>query len=267
MISLARTIVEKVATAIHALLIACTWLRATSATAQLQGNDGSKINVAPVPIYHCRLIERDLALTGKADDPLWQQADTILLNDAKDGQPGRYRTTARMLYNARHLYIAFACEDEYVWGTYTQRDSPIFGEECVEAFICPSGKIRQYYEIDVSPRNTVFDAFILNGRSLTGEWTNFHAWKEFTCEGLVTRVWVNGGLDKQGAKGWFAEYAIPFASIIGSDNLSPQPGDEWRINLYRIDSPKRRRLKYYAWSPTGANDFHRPWCFGKLKFD
>jgi len=26
-------------------------------------------------------------------------------------------------------------------------------------------------------------------------------------------------------------------------------------------------LEYYAWSPTGANDFHRPWCFGKLKFD
>ena len=23
---------------------------------------------------------------------------------------------------------------------------------------------------------------------------------------------------------------------------------------------------YYTWSPTGANDFHRPWFFGVLKF-
>ena len=67
-------------------------------------------------------------------------------------------------------------------------------------------------------------------------------------------------------KGWSTEYAIPFSALVGSDNLSPHPGDEWRINLYRIDSPEPKRLEYYAWSPTGANDFHRPWCFGVLKF-
>jgi len=69
------------------------------------------------------------------------------------------------------------------------------------------------------------------------------------------------------AKGWSAEYAIPFAAIIGSDNLAPQPGEEWRINLYRIDSPEPGHLEYCAWSPTGANDFHRPWRFGVLKFN
>jgi len=220
-----------------------------------------------LPIYRCRLVDRDLVLSGKVDDPLWQQAEVIHLNNPTDGQPGRYRTTARMLYNTRCLYVAFECEDHYVWGTLTERDSAIFGEECVEAFICPSGRIRQYYEINVSPLNTVFDAFILNGRPLAGEWTNFRAWKEFTCEGLVTRVQVNGELGKEGAKGWSAEYAIPFASIIGSDQLTPLPGEEWRVNLYRIDSPEPKHLEYYAWSPTGANDFHRPWCFGVLKFN
>ena len=235
--------------------------------AQAQGDPHSKTNTMRIPAYHCRPIDRDPILTGKVDDPLWKLAEVIHLNNPIDGQPGRYRTTARMLYSTRCLYIAFECEDDYAWGTLTNRDAAIFGEECVEAFICPSGKIRQYYEINVSPRNTVFDAFILNGRPTTGEWTNFRAWKEYSCDELVTRVWINGDLGKKGAKGWSAEYAIPFAAIIGSDNLAPQPGEEWRINLYRIDSPEPKHLEYYAWSPTGANDFHRPWRFGVLKFN
>ena len=245
------------------------WLLAAACLniAQAQGDPHSKTNTMLIPTYHCRPIDRDLNLTGKADDPLWRQAEVIHLNNPIDGQPGRYRTTARMLYSARCLYIAFECDDEYIWGTLTEHDAAIFGEECVEAFICPSGKMRQYYELNVSPRNTVFDAFILNGRPTTGEWTNFRAWKEFSCDGLVTRVWVNGELGKQGARGWSAEYAIPFAAIIGSDNLAPQPGEEWRINLYRIDAPQPKHLEYYAWSPTGANDFHRPWRFGVLKFN
>jgi hypothetical protein len=220
----------------------------------------------PLPSYTCQKIQRDLILTGKVDDPLWQQAEVVRLNDPIHGQAGRHRTTARLLYNARCLYIAFQCEDEHVWGTLTEHDSAIFTEECVEAFICPSGRMRQYYEINVSPRNTVFDAFILNGRPRNGERTNFRTWKDYTCDGLVTRVWIDGELGKPGAKGWSVEYAIPFPSIIGSDHLTPQPGEEWRLNLYRIDSPAPKHLEFYAWSATGANDFHLPWRFGVLQF-
>ena len=221
---------------------------------------------ASLPVYECKAVDRDLVISGKADDPLWQQAESIALGNPIDGKPCRYRTTARMLYSQRCLYIAFACEDEYVWGTFTEHDADIFTEECVEAFICPSGKMRQYYELNVSPRNTVFDAFILNGRPIGGDRRNLRVLKEFTCPELVTKVHVDGQLGVRGAKGWSAEYAIPFTSLIGADNLVPQPGDQWRINLYRIDSPEPPKLEFYAWSPPGANDYHLPWRFGVLKF-
>jgi hypothetical protein len=217
-------------------------------------------------IYQCEHIHRDLFLSGKADDPLWQQAQTIQLTIATNGLPGRCRTTVKMLYNMRFLYLAFECEDDFVWGTLTNHDSAIFGEECVEAFISPSGKPRQYYEINVSPLNTVFDAFILNGRPANGDWSHFLSWKDFTCENLVTRVHVNGELKVRGAKGWSVEYAIPFTSIIGSDNLSPKSGEVWRANFYRIDAPEPGKLEYYSWSATGVNDFHLPWRFGILQF-
>ncbi len=128
------------------------------------------------------------------------------------------------------------------------------------------GMVRQYYEINVSPRNTVFDAYILNGRPWNGPRTNFRGLKDYTCDGLVTKVHVEGPLDAPGAKGWSAEYAIPFASLVGPEHLAPRPGDRWRMNLFRIDSPEKGKLELYSWSPTEANDFHRPWRFGTLVF-
>jgi len=217
------------------------------------------------PQYRCQRINRDLVLSGKVDDPLWQTAEAVVLTDPITGDPKRYQTTARLLYNAQYLYIGFQCEDEYVWGTYTERDSPIFTEECVEAFICPSGKVRQYYEINVSPRNTIFDTFILNGKENGGE-HQMISLMEYTCPGLLTAIHIDGELGVPGARGWSVEYALPFRSLIGHDHLIPEPGDEWRLNLYRIDSLQRDKLDLYAWATVGKNDFHRPEYFGTLLF-
>ncbi len=218
------------------------------------------------PRYLCPRIERDLVLSGKVDDPLWQTADVAMLTDPIDGTAKAPLSTARLLYNSSYLYIGFICEDAYVWGSYTERDSPIFTEECVEAFICPAGKVRQYYEINVSPRNTVFDAFILNGSERGGE-RSMLSFVDYTCEGLITKVHIDGQLGVPGAKGWSVEYALPFLSLIGNDHLIPEPGDEWRLNLYRIDSMARDALDYYAWATMGKIDFHQPFNFGTLRFE
>lgn len=219
-----------------------------------------------LPTYTCARVARDLAITGKVDDPLWATAEAMTLNDPVTGAPGKFRSSARLLYNENYLYLAFQCEDDYVWGTYTERDDPIYKQECVEAFICPSGRMRQYYEINVSPLNTVFDAFILNGRGEEG-FAGFNSFNDYTCAGLITKISVDGEMNvKGGARGWSAEYAIPHSSIIGNDHLIPETGDTWRLNLYRIDSYEENVLDLYSWAEVGKRDFHRPWCFGTLVF-
>lgn len=219
------------------------------------------------PTYRCFKIQRDLVLTGAMDDPLWQAARVAVLNEPVEGRPGRYRTTARLLYNDRYLYIGFRCEDELVWGTLTERDTPIYEEECVETFICPTGQPRLYYEINVSPLNTVFDAFILNGRPVGGPRVNFMGLHDYTCEGLITKVFVDGKLGQPGARGWSAEYAIPFKSLVGYEPGTPKSDTTWFLNLFRIDAPDPKKPEFYSWVPTGAIDFHRPWCFGMIRFD
>jgi hypothetical protein len=221
-----------------------------------------------LPVYTCRRIDRELALDGRLSDPLWKKAAVIVLVRTESGAPAERRTEARLLCSAATLYIGFVCEDDYVWGTRTAPDSDIYAEECVEAFLSPAGSLHEYYEIDVSPKNVVFDARILNPRTPAEPGLKFTGTKEYHPAGMVTRVFIDGTADRPGgAKSWSVEYAIPLAALIGAPHVPPLAGDAWRMNLYRIDAPAAGPSRYDAWSPTLKIDFHRPWRFGTLRFD
>jgi len=220
-----------------------------------------------LPVYHCKKVAREVQVTGKLDDPLWNDAAIAKLVRADNGGEARYLTEARLRYSDTTLYIGFHCVDEYVWGTRTEHDSDVWTEECVEAFICPAGSPHQYYEINVSPKNVVFDACILNPRIGPGMRTPFIGLSQYTATGLITAVYVEGTLGAPGrSRFWNAEYAIPFDQLIGAPHVPPEPGDEWRLNLYRIDSPEPGKQEFYAWSPPKIIDFHTPWRFGILRF-
>jgi hypothetical protein len=219
-------------------------------------------------VYACRKIDRELTLDGRLSDPLWKSAAAVRLVLADSGGPADRLTEARLLYSSTTLYIGFFCEDDYVWGTKTEPDSDIYAEECVEAFLNPAGSPYQYYEINVSPKNVVFDACILNPRSAADPAPKITGLKDYHPAGLVTRVFIDGAPDVPGgAKSWSAEYAIPLSQLIGAPHVPPRKGDLWRMNLYRIDAPKDGKSRYYAWNPTEKIDFHRPWRFGILKFE
>lgn len=220
-----------------------------------------------LPEYRCRKIERPLNLSGKVDDPLWSMAEIAGLTDVY-GQPGRYQTTVRLLYDQEFLYAGFNCQDEYVWSTITERDGCIWEEECVELFINPANVGHQYYEINVNPLNTVFDACIINGRTEEKPSNPFIGFPGLDFKRLTTAVAVSGVLNTAGAAlGWSAEFKIPFDELFGADHVPPHPGDVWRVNFYRIDQPWHGEPEHYAWSRVDKVDFHRPWRFGRLIFD
>lgn len=221
-----------------------------------------------LPVYRCFKTERELRLTGKLDDPLWGKAAVIKLVRTDTGGEPRFPTDVRLLYSDTMLYVGFHCVDDYVWGTRTKHDSDIFNEECVEVFISPAGTAHQYYEINVSPKNVVFDACILSARITPGVRTFFTVLTCYNPAGLKTIIHVKGELDKPGkAEYWNAEYAIPLNQLFGASHIPPRPGDKWRMNLYRIDYPKGDKQEFYAWNPTEILDFHLPWRFGVLQFE
>jgi hypothetical protein len=54
---------------------------------------------------------------------------------------------------------------------------------------------------------------------------------------------------------------IPIASI---DSRPPEPGNQMRINFYRIQGPPPDK-KFVCWQPTGARNNHVPEAFGRIE--
>jgi len=218
-------------------------------------------------VYRCHRVSRELRISGRIDDPLWKKAEVVRLKDTRRGATPRYRTEARLLHSRTALYVAFHCDDEYVWGTCRHRDEMLSDEECVELFISPSGEMFHYYELNVSPKNVVFDSVVINrlNRRDVRRGTTWSNW--WDARSMKTRTYIKGKADTPGgAEFWRAEYRIPFVELAGAVRIPPWIGEQWLMNLYRIDAPSRIAPEYYAWCPTGIIDFHTPWNFGLLKF-
>ena len=220
-----------------------------------------------LPEYYCTKVQREIEITGHGNDPLWQTADVMSLLNMTSNNAKPVKTEVRMMYSDTCLYISAICEDNYIYATFTEHDSPVFTEECMEFFLSPSSLMRQYYEINFSPTNVVFDSLILNHRSPEVPKAKFIGLTQYDCEGLISKTVINGEMDTPGDFNWSLEVAIPFTNLLGPDNIVPNVGDSWRMNVYRIDIASEDKKQYhYAWSAFEEIDFHRPWGFGTLFF-
>jgi hypothetical protein len=169
--------------------------------------------------------------------------------------PAKQQTVARVCYDADGLYVRFDCNDPDIWGSYTQRDDPIYDEEVVEVFLGPGEAVPvRYYELEVTPNGVLFDAQVYNPTSQRTELEVDTAWD---CHGLR---WEAERNDEQ--HHWWAVLAIPWAAIAPGE-LPPV----WRANFYRIERPRRASPEFSCWSPTMTDpaDFHKPAYFGLLQ--
>lgn len=216
-----------------------------------------------LPIYQCPKVATPPVIDGKLDDAAWKTAAPVTLVLSTNGKPATKKTIARMCWDDENLYVGFEGEDKDVFGTYTKHDAEVYLEEVYEVFLCPTCNLNCYYELNVSPRNVVFDAVQHNVVKLHPGAGSTSLWD---CKGLRTATFVDGTLDCRTDvdRGWSAEFAIPFSAL---DRTTPKAGERWRLNLFRIDlSPKP--VEFQAWSPTFIRPaaFHVPTRFGTVLF-
>ncbi len=219
---------------------------------------------APLPVYRAPRATGPITIDGKLDEPAWRAApSTGPLVRSLDGGPTHYRTEAKLLWDDTNLYVAFTCQDEDVWTTYTKHDDPLYNEEAVEVFIDADGDGRTYDEIEISPANVVFDAYFVTRRSDLAEAMKWDS-------GVRSAVVVDGTLNDASDvdRGWTVEAAIPIARLAAVPHVPPRPGDRWRFNLYRLDWYAGRKINEgSAFSPLFQGDFHNLPRFGWLQFD
>jgi len=217
-----------------------------------------------LPRYECRQAAGGIVIDGSLDDDGWAGVAALspLVHSNGDGLP-IHATEVRVCWDETSLYASFACKDADIWANFEHRDDPLYDEEVVELFLCPTGDLRHYFEIEVSPANVIFDAKVFNPE---GDRATMLVDREWNAAGLRTGVRVSGTLNDRTSPdlGWIVEVAVPFADL----GLAgpPEPGTVWRANFFRIERGAETELT--AWSPTYKDpaDFHVPACFGELVF-
>jgi hypothetical protein len=229
--------------------------------------------------YVCYQTKSPIHIDGKLDENAWQQAawtdDFVDIEGSRKPAP-RFRTRAKMLWNAEYFYIGAELEEPHIWGTLRKHDSVIFQDNDFEVFIDPDGDNHQYAEFEMNALNTGWDLLLTKPYKDGGKALN--SWE---IPGLETAVHVNGTLNNPGDRdrNWTVELAIPWQAVseLAFHAGAPRDGEQWRVNFSRVewqieivDGQYRKVPKTpednWVWSPQGTINMHRPETWGYVQF-
>ncbi len=243
--------------------------------------------------YVCHRASGPVTIDGRPIETAWKTAPWtnwfVDIEGSKRPNP-RFKTRAKMLWDDTYFYFAVEMEEPHVWGTILFHDQIVCSENDFEIFIDPNSDSHEYYEMEFSPTNVVWDLFLRwpykdgGGGMASAD----HTWN---VNGIRNAVWVNGTLNdpRDIDTSWSMEIAVPWAELapFAHKPSPPKHGDVWRVNFSRVewsfavvtadrttDDVKNNAYKLvteptcdnWVWSPQGIINMHCPEMFGYVQF-
>lgn len=218
-----------------------------------------------------RPADAPITIDGALDEPAWRSAvDTgAFVDPGTSRSPARLPVggRARLLWDDTALYVAFDVLDRTIRGGFPADavDPHLWERDTVELMIDPDGDgdNRDYYEIQVSPQNLVFDSRFDDYNAPRGGDRGPFGHQAWSAR-LESAVHLRGSIDDDGDddEGYVVELRIPWSSFDRARKAPPAAGDTWRMNLYAMEDNGGA-----AWSPLlGQGNFHRASRFGRVRF-
>jgi len=215
--------------------------------------------------------EGDLSFLGGMawEEEPWAKAETLRVSHFHPKSSSAHpETRCKVLYDEEGLFGSFKVEDRYVIGRYTEPQSPVCRDSCVEFFVKPE-RSSGYFNFEISCIGTLFLLYITDPQR--------------TQDGFreATPVSVKDGLkiwtsirdrpllpERLGPLEWRVDFFIPFSLFAAAipHFASPREGHEWRGNFYKC-ADDSSHPHWAAWAPIGEElNFHVPSYFGHLLF-
>lgn len=196
----------------------------------------------PLLALECPRATEAVAVDGDGGEAAWAAVKPITefrLWNPSLGRPTE-STELRMCYDDANIYALFVCSDPDVFALHEGRDAMLWESDCVELFFLPDAGSPIYYEFEVSPRNDVFDARIVNSGS-----GGFRRWAPAWNCGIQTAVTVRGTLNdwRDTDAGYTVEIAIPIAAFEDANGTKPLKGQTWPFAAARMDFSKTLKVE------------------------
>ncbi len=211
----------------------------TKALSAKPANDPPKKPKVEVPPEKLRPVtvpklDQQIVIDGRPDEPQW--ANAAVFKDFYQTSPGdniapSKPTEVRMMYDDKHLYIAFKCWDDRdkIRATVAKRDN-VFGEDNVRVWLDTYDDRRRAYVLGFNPLGIQQDGIYSEGQG-----TDFSVDIVMESKGVI-EDW-----------GWSVEVKIPFKSL----RYTAGKGKFWGFNVARnID---RLNDEFNQWLPDDRN--------------
>jgi hypothetical protein len=201
-------------------------------------------------------------------DPAWAAAETLAVEHFRpESSDHRPQTSARLLYDANGIHGIFRVQDRYVRCVRTEYLQEVWKDSCVEFFVQPRPD-RGYFNCEFNCGGAFLCYYVTNPERTP------HGLKEFTRvpasigQTIQTRSSLPRRIDPEITTPvlWTLRFFIPFALFehyLGP--LGAPSGQVWRGNFYKCAN-ESSHPHWASWSPVDELNFHRPTCFGTIRF-
>ena len=189
-------------------------------------------------------------IDGDIDDEIWQRAqaiDDMLQNDPNNMQPPTERTSIKVAYDDRSVYVAVMCymRDPQRITTALGRRDTFPRSDSIKITFDPRHDHLTAYTFDSNPSGVQGDMMWFDDTQSTRDYDA--VWEVRTA---------------QHAAGWSAEFRIPFSQLRFS--LTPGQPVVWGFNIRRDIVYNAEMIRWVA-TPRGAQGFVSR--FGHLTFE
>ncbi|MEA3403030.1 MAG: sugar-binding protein [Armatimonadota bacterium] len=223
-------------------IVVLAWAPTSAGAGESQG--------LPFEVGACAFTSQAPEIDGSLDDACWSQALPLApFQKLTRGTPAEHQSTGYLLWDRSRLYIGVQCQEpemERIRATVTQRDGPVYSDDCIEIFLVPPHapllarfpEHRRYFHLIANSMGTRYDEIGLEApRTFDGQWRAAAA---------------------RGESAWSLEVAVPFADF----GVTVSDGDVWRGNISRARWVEK---EYSTWAPL-QRTFHDRQHFGQIVF-
>ena len=190
--------------------------------------------------------------------PDWEKVEPIKVTTFSWGGDYRPYVEARVIVlSNKGFMVRMDCEEANPKAVYTQMNSAVCKDSCLEAFINfkPNLENSGYINFETNVKGALHSAYG-QGR---------HNRQFLTDMGINAPIVFNTKDEDK----WSCEYLIPFKlirEVYGDDNF--KKGDVIKANFYKCGD-KLQTPHFLSWNPIGLEkpNFHCPEFFGTLNFE
>lgn len=192
------------------------------------------------------IVSKGPAIDGTLNDATWQACPELVLGECQSDEIGELKTTARVLFDAKNLYVAFVCVEKDT-GTLktsvTGRDANLWGNDHVDVFIRAQGSEENRHFI-IACNGDLFDAKGTDRDDSDTTWDS-------TARAKVS---VNKNTN------WIVTMSVPLAEL----GATSGENQTWLLNLNRTRPLGGDQWVESSWSAKGSSDYHDYEGWGKV---